>query len=156
MSLFRLDASIRVDGSQSRAIADIVEREGSAAHPQAEVVRRHVGTEPIPATVWADATNAAYTPEHARTPEQRAAVALAAEAVDQLVEADALLFAVPLYNYGVSQHFKAWADLVISDPRMGPGVEPATRGTPAVLVVVREVTLVGINPALDQFTDVAR
>ena len=33
MSLFRLDASIRVEGSHSRAIADIVEREWRSAHP---------------------------------------------------------------------------------------------------------------------------
>ena len=33
MSLFRLDASIRVEGSHSRAIADIVEQEWRDAHP---------------------------------------------------------------------------------------------------------------------------
>jgi FMN-dependent NADH-azoreductase len=192
MSLFRLDASIRVDGSHSREIADIVEHEWQAAHPQAEVIRRHVGTDPIPATAWATAVGAAYVPEEQRSADQRGAAALAAEAVDQLVEADALLFAVPLYNFGVSQHFKTWADLVITDPRMAAGVEPATKGKPAVLVTVRggsyaagtpregwdhatswmrriladvwqlnlsvvesEFTLVGVNPALDQFKDLA-
>ena len=33
MSLFRLDASIRVEGSHSRAIADIVEQEWRNARP---------------------------------------------------------------------------------------------------------------------------
>ena len=33
MSLFRLDASIRVEGSHSREIADIVEQEWRTAHP---------------------------------------------------------------------------------------------------------------------------
>ena len=33
MSLFRLDASIRVEGSHSRGIADIVEQEWRNAHP---------------------------------------------------------------------------------------------------------------------------
>ena len=33
MSLYRLDASIRVEGSHSRAIADIVEQEWRNAHP---------------------------------------------------------------------------------------------------------------------------
>jgi FMN-dependent NADH-azoreductase len=192
MSLFRLDASIRVDGSHSREIADIVEREWQASHPRAEVVRRHVGTDPVPATAWATAVSAAYVPEAQRSADQRGAAALAAEAVDQLVAADALLFAVPLYNFGVSQHFKTWADLVITDPRMAAGVTPATAGKPAVLVTVRggsyaagtpregwdhatgwmrriladvwqldlsvvesEFTLVGVNPALDQFKDLA-
>jgi FMN-dependent NADH-azoreductase len=192
MSLFRLDASIRVEGSHSREIADIVEREWQSHQPTTEIVRRHVGADPIPATAWADAVLGSWTPEESRSPGQKAAAALAAEAVDQLVAADALLFAVPLYNFGVSQHFKAWVDLVISDPRMGAGVEPVIAGKPAVLVVVRggsyadgtpregwdhatawmvrilrdvwqldlkvvesEFTLVGVNPALDEFKDLA-
>ncbi|MFD4558923.1 FMN-dependent NADH-azoreductase [Streptomyces sp. NPDC058469] len=137
MSLFRLDASIRVEGSHSREIADIVEQEWRTAHPDAQVVTRHIGIDPIPATAWSTAVNATYVPEDHRSPEQIGAVSLAAVAADQLIGADALLFAVPLYNFGVSQHFKAWVDLVICDPRMTAGVEPATAGKPAVLVTVR-------------------
>src|ERR1700753_4042575 len=101
MSLFRLDASIRVEGSHSREIPDIVEREWQSHQPTTEVVRRHIGSDPIPSTAWADATFGSWTPEEARTPAPQADGALAAEAVDQLVAADALLFAVPLYNFGV-------------------------------------------------------
>jgi len=137
MSLFRLDASIRVEGSQSRALGDVVEAEWTAAHPDAEIVRRHVGTDPIPATAWAAAVNGSYLPEADRSSEQTSAIDLARTEVDRLVAADALLFAVPLYNYGVSQHFKTWADLVITDPRMASGVTPATAGTPAVLATVQ-------------------
>jgi FMN-dependent NADH-azoreductase len=117
MSLFRLDASIRVDGSHSRQIADIVDQEWRSAHPNAPIVR-HVGVEPIPATSWATSVFAGFVPESARSFEQREAVTLAATLTDELLEADALLFAVPLYNFGVSQHFKSWVDMVITDPRM--------------------------------------
>ena len=137
MSLFRLDASIRVEGSHSREIADIVEQEWRTAHPHSQVVTRHIGLDPVPATAWSTAVNATYVPEGDRSPEQLEAVSLAAEAADQLIDADALLFAVPLYNFGVSQHFKTWVDLVICDPRMTAGVEPATAGKQAVLVTVR-------------------
>jgi FMN-dependent NADH-azoreductase len=192
MSLFRLDASIRVDGSHSREIADIVEQTWRSAHPSASVVRRHLGAEPVPATAWANAVAAAMTPEPERTAEQAEAAALATEAADQLISAEALLFAVPLYNFGVSQHFKTWVDLVITDPRMRAGAEPAIAGKPAVLVVVRgggygvgtpregwdhatgwirriledvwqldlkvvesELTLAGVNPALEAFKELA-
>ncbi|WP_412148172.1 FMN-dependent NADH-azoreductase [Curtobacterium flaccumfaciens] len=192
MTLFRLDASIRTDGSTSRALGDIVETEWSAVHAGSEVTRRHVGTDPVPADSWADAVAASATPESERTAAQVAAVALAAELTDELAGADALLFAVPLYNFGVSQHFKSYVDLVLTDPRMSPGAVPATAGKPAVLVTVqggnysagtpregwdhatawmrriledvwqldldvvtREFTLVGVNPALDQFTELA-
>ena len=193
MSLYRLDASIRVEGSHSRAIADIVEQEWLNARPSEPIVRRHVGVDPIPATAWATAVFACRTPEESRTDEQQAALALAATLTDELFAADALLFAVPLYNFGVSQHFKTWVDMVITDPRMAAGTQPMLAGKPAVLVTVRggnyrsgtpregwdhatgwmrrilggvwrldlnvveaEFTNVGVNPALDQFKDLAR
>jgi FMN-dependent NADH-azoreductase len=192
MTLFRLDASIRTEGSTSRALGDIVEAEWSAVHADSAVTRRHVGTDPVPADSWADAVAGSATPESERTAAQVAAVALAAELTNELAGADALLFAVPLYNFGVSQHFKSYVDLVLTDPRMSPGAVPATVGKPAVLVTVqggnysagtpregwdhatawmrriledvwqldlevvtREFTLVGVNPALDQFTELA-
>jgi FMN-dependent NADH-azoreductase len=192
MTLFRLDASIRTDGSTSRALGDIVEGEWSAVHAGSAVTRRHVGTEPVPADAWSNAVAASATSESERTHDQAAAVALASELTDELAGADALLFAVPLYNWGVSQHFKSYVDLVLTDPRMTPGVVPVTAGKPAVLVTVqggnysagtpregwdhatawmrriledvwqldlevvtREFTLVGVNPALDQFTELA-
>ena len=130
MSLFRLDASIRAEGSHSRAIADIVEQEWRSGRPDEPVTRRLIGLEPVPATAWADAVSARGVPAEQLTPRQRDAVALAATLAAELVAADALLFAVPLYNFGVSQHFKAWVDLVITDPRMASGTEPVLAGSP--------------------------
>jgi FMN-dependent NADH-azoreductase len=192
MSLFRLDASIRVEGSTSRALGDIVEAEWTAAHPGAAIVRRHIGTDPISAGAWSNAVGGSMMADTDRTPDQNAAVELARTLTDELADADALLFAVPLYNFGVSQHFKSYVDLIVTDPRMGPGAVPVTAGKPAVLVTVqggnysagtpregwdhatswmrriledvweleletvtREFTLVGVNPALDQFADLA-
>ena len=192
MTLLRIDASIRTTGSASREIADAVEQEWLAGNPDTRVVRRHLGTDPLPATAWADAVTAGWTPEDQRTPEQLAAKSLAAALVDELLAADAVLLAVPLYNYGISQHLKTWIDLVISDPRAGAGAAPVLAGKPVVLAMVRggaygagtpkegwdhstaylrriladvwgadltiverEFTLVGVNPALDQFTDLA-
>jgi len=187
--LFRLDASIRTTGSASREIADIVEAEWLRAHPGDVVERRHLGTDVLPADAWPLAVAASATAEPDRTPEQRAAAKLAATLVDELLAADAILLAIPLYNFGVSQHAKTWIDLIITDPRAagrlleGRRVVLATvrggaygAGTPRegwdhstgylrriladvwgadLTVVEREFTLVGVNPALDAFTDVA-
>jgi FMN-dependent NADH-azoreductase len=192
VSLFRLEASIRTDESHSRAIANLVEAEWRLTHPGEPILRRHLGIDPVPATAWPAAVFASFTPPESRTDAQKVAVALSAQLADELVGADAMLFAVPLYNFGVSQHFKAYVDLVIADPRMAAGAEPVLAGTPAVLVTVRggsyragtpregwdhatgwmrriladvwrldlevveaEFTLVGVNPALDQFKDMA-
>jgi FMN-dependent NADH-azoreductase len=138
---------------------------------------------------------ASSTPPEARTPEQRAAARLAATLLGELLAADAILLAVPLYNFGVSQHMKTWIDLIVSDPRAAEAHKsghPLLAGKPVVLatvrggaygpgtpregwdhstpylkriladgwgadltVVEREFTLVGVNPALDSFTDLA-
>jgi FMN-dependent NADH-azoreductase len=134
MTLLRLDASILPAASSSAELADIVEAKWTAAHPGEKVVRRHLGTDPLPAHLWADATAAAFTPETDRTPAQRQALAIANNLVDELASADAVVLAVPLYNYGVSQHFKTWVDLVIA--AAGP-TNPVLKGTPTVLVTVR-------------------
>ncbi|BCJ49807.1 FMN-dependent NADH-azoreductase [Actinoplanes sp. NBRC 14428] len=135
MTLFRLDASIRVDGSASREIADIVEQEWLAARPGDPVERRHLGVDVLPATAWAAAVSAGMTPPEARTAEQADGLALAKVLMDELLAADAILFAVPLYNYGVSQHFKTYVDLVCADPRSA-GTQ-FLAGKPAVLATVR-------------------
>jgi len=190
-TLFRLDASILPPTSSSRALADLVEAEWLSTHPTSDVVRRDLSADPIPATAWADAVTSNFAPEEDRTEGQRAARALAAELADEMIDADALLFAVPLYNYGVSQHFKTWFDVAYTDPRIDPQ-GTALRGKPATLVTVlggnyapgtpkegwdhstawlrrvledvwgldlrvveRPFTLVGVNPALDAFADVA-
>ncbi len=191
MTLFRLDASIRAEGSASREIADIVEREWLAAHPGDTVERRHIGVDLLPADAWATAVGAGFVAAEDRTAEQVAAVRLAATLTDELVEADAVLLAVPLYNWGVSQHFKTWFDLIMTDPRAfapdgllagkplvlatvrggayGPGTPrhgwdystPYLRRMLAELwgahltVVERELTLAGVNPAMDPFRDLA-
>ncbi|WP_458040147.1 MULTISPECIES: FMN-dependent NADH-azoreductase [Bacteria] len=190
-TLFRLDASILPTTSSSRALADLVETEWLSTHPSSVVVRRDLSVEPIPATAWADAVTSNFIADEDRTERQRAARALATEIADELVDADALLFAVPLYNYGVSQHFKTWFDLAYTDPRIDPQ-GTSLHGKPATLVTVlggnyapgtpkegwdhsttwlrrvledvwgldlrvveRPFTLVGVNPALDGFADVA-
>jgi FMN-dependent NADH-azoreductase len=136
MSLFRLDSSIRGEGSVSREVADTVQRAYTEQHPHATVVRRDLGVAPVPADAWSTAALAGFTPEDERTDEQRAARALAAELADELLGADAAVIAAPLYNFGVPHHLKAWIDLLITDPRFAPGTRPL-EGRPVTLVVAR-------------------
>lgn len=121
----------------TRALADSLETTLVSNLGGASVVRRNIGTNPLPATTWADAVFGPYTPAENQTPRQREAIALAHELADELINADAFIFAVPFYNYGVSQHFKAWVDVVFSEPRFTPGGESPIAGRPAQLVVAR-------------------
>lgn len=137
MTLFRLDASLRTEGSVSRQVANTVEAAWQARRPGDPVTRRDVASTPLPSDAWPLAVAAGQTPRDALSDGHRNATALAAGLVDELANADAYLFAVPLYNFGVPQGLKTWVDLVITDPRMAPGTTPAVTGRPAVLVVAR-------------------
>ncbi|MDP9848506.1 FMN-dependent NADH-azoreductase [Streptosporangium lutulentum] len=137
MSLFRLDASIRGDQSVSRAVADTAEAAWIRTHPSGVVTRRDLSASPIPADAWSSAVMGSFMPEDQRTEDHRRSAALATRLVDELVAAEAYLFAVPLYNYGVSQHVKAWVDLLLADPRMAPGKDPLLAGRPGALIVTR-------------------
>jgi len=189
MTLLRIDASIQGGRSASSELADVVLAEWSAERPDEPVVRRHLGADPLPADAWANAVSAAYLPAEQRTEAQVAALALAAELAAELRAADAVVLALPLYNFGVSQQAKIWIDLAVAGGNRG---EKLLDGTPTVLLttrggaygagtpregwdhstaylrrivadvwgadltlVEREFTLVGVNPALDQFADVA-
>jgi len=189
MTLLRIDASIQGPNSASSALADLVVTEYSMARPEARVVTRHLGAEPLPSDAWATAVGASWTPETYRTVEQASALALAATVADELRHADAAVLALPLYNWGVSQHVKTWIDLAIAGAPHGarlldgkPVVLLATRGgaygpgTPKegwdhnldylrriiadvwgadLTIIERELTLVGVNPALDDFAETA-
>jgi FMN-dependent NADH-azoreductase len=121
----------------SRQVADTAQAAWQQTHRHRPVVRRDLGANPVPTDAWALAVSATSTPEAEQIEAQRRARELAATLVDELAAADAYLFAVPLYNYGVSQHFKVWVDLVLTDPRLAPGNEQLLAGRPATLVTAR-------------------
>lgn len=135
MTFFRVDASIRQEGSVTRELADAVQRSWTEHHPDDDVVRRDLAVSPLPADLWQHAATAGFVPEEERTPEQRSAVAVAAQLADELLAADAIVVASPLYNYGISQHLKTWLDVVIADPRFA-GTAPLT-AKPVTVVVAR-------------------
>jgi FMN-dependent NADH-azoreductase len=189
MTVLRIDATIQGTSSASARLADIVTAELAAARPDERIVQRHLGENPLPADAWATAVGAGWTPAEQRTPEQAAAIALALEVADELRAADAAVLALPLYNWGVSQHVKTWIDLVIAGGAPG---DPVLAGKPVVLittrgggygpgtpkegwdhsigylrrivgevwqadltVIERELTLVGVNPAMDALAEPA-
>lgn len=137
MSLFRLDASIRGAQSVSRSVADTAEAAWTREHPTGLVTRRDLVATPVAADAWASVIESKFLPAEARTEKHRQASALATELADELVAAEVFLLAVPLYNWGVSQHVKAWIDMILTDPRLAVGGEKALDGRPAALIVTR-------------------
>jgi FMN-dependent NADH-azoreductase len=189
VTVLRIDASIQGPHSASSELADLAEAEWAAVRPGTDFVRRHLGTEPLPADAWQNAIHAGFTPEDQRSDAHHASLALARQVAEELRSAEAVILALPLYNYGVSQHAKIWIDLAIAGGEHGerlldgkPAIVLTTRGggygpgTPRegwdhntaylqrvvadiwgaeLILVERELTLAGVNPALDFLKDTA-
>lgn len=112
ITLLRIDASARTTRSLSRALADRFESAWKAARPGDTVLKRDVGINPPPAISepW---IAAAFTPEAERTPAQRQLLEESDRMIDELAQADVLVIATPMYNYGMPAALKAWVDQVI-------------------------------------------
>jgi FMN-dependent NADH-azoreductase len=138
-TVFRLDASIKPEGSVTRAVSETLENAIVAELGDAvTTTSRSIGLNPLPSDAWATAAFAGYVPAEQRNEQQNAAVALATELADELAAADAVIIAAPFYNWGVTQHLKTWFDLVLTDGRFGPGAETkAGTGKSAFLVIAR-------------------
>jgi FMN-dependent NADH-azoreductase len=138
-TLLRVDASIRLDGSVSRALADSAEAAWKAEHPDGVVVRRDLGQHPLPATVWPTLAAAQVGQEPVADADRMPlseAQAIAAEVAAEVKNADAVLLAVPLYNYGIAQHVKVWIDLLLMDKDLSRGPSPVA-GRPAIFALAR-------------------
>jgi len=133
-TLLRVDASIRLDGSVSRALADSAEAAWKAEHPDGVVVRRDLGLHPLPANAWPTLVAAKLGAETDASLAE--ATALAEELAAEVKNADAVLLAVPLYNYGIAQHVKAWIDLLLIDPELVYGPSPVA-GRPVIFTLAR-------------------
>ncbi|MFI5707943.1 FMN-dependent NADH-azoreductase [Kribbella sp. NPDC051620] len=137
-TLLRVDASIRIDGSVSRALADSAEAAWRAEHPDGVVVRRDLGQHPIPSNVWPAVISAKMgfdaAPDADRA-ESAGALALAEDIVAEIKNADAVLLAVPLYNYGISQHVKTWMDVLLAEPELA--ADRPLAGKPIIFTLAR-------------------
>ena len=109
--ILHVNASPRGDASQSRTISNELVEAMQAAHPGTTVTDRDLGHQVIP-FVTEPFIYAMYTPEEARTPEQKELLKLSDELVDELFAADVYVFGVPMYNFGVPAVFKAYIDYV--------------------------------------------
>lgn len=135
-TVFRLDASIRGNKSVTRSIANTLESAITADRDGIEVVRRDVAANPIDPRLWALTQGEPMVPDVENHPDRDDAVRTATELADEMAAAQAYVIAAPFYNYGVSQHVKAWVDLLFSDPRFQPGQETIA-GRPAYVVIAR-------------------
>ncbi len=105
-TVLRIDASMRREGSVTRALADrIVAKLG----PDRMIARDLADGVPLVDEAWIGAN---FTPAEDRTDAQRAALSVSDALIEELRAADTLVIGLPVYNFGVPAALKAWIDQV--------------------------------------------
>ncbi len=111
MKIFHVDSSAKRERSNSRALSrqfiDNLRAEG--VDVEVDYLDVTVDTPPHVTEAFAIAT---YHQEHERTDAMRATLAPSDALCQRLLEADALVFAMPMYNWSMPSAFKAFIDTV--------------------------------------------
>ena len=111
MKILQINASARGDAANSSQLASALVAGLKRQHPEAQVLIHDLGSAPHP-TLDADALSALFTPADARTAEQQARVEQDDALIAQVQTADALVFGVPMYNFGIPAQLKSWFDAI--------------------------------------------
>jgi FMN-dependent NADH-azoreductase len=111
MKLMHVDASAKRERSNSRALARyFLDRLAERTPLEIDYLDVAVDTPPHVDEAFAIAT---YTPEAYRTPTMRDKLAASDALCRRLLEADALVFAMPMYNFSIPSAFKAFIDNIV-------------------------------------------
>ena len=104
-----VNSSARGDASESKQLAEAILKRITDGSPDAKVTRLDVATD-LPPAVDMDWILGAYTPAETHSEGAKAAMAKSDEYIDQLLAADTVILAVPMYNFAVPATFKLWID----------------------------------------------
>jgi FMN-dependent NADH-azoreductase len=110
--LLVVETSPRGDHSISRNMTRRFVANWRAAHPGGEVVDRDLMETDLP-FVTAPWLQAYFTPSEQHSPDMKKALRLSDELVGEILAADDIVIATPVYNYNVPAVLKAWVDHVV-------------------------------------------
>lgn len=126
-TLLHIDSSPLYGTSVSRQLTHAFVDQWEAAHPHGTVIDRDLNATAIP-PITAEWVGAAYTPEEARTPEQKNLLALSDTLLAEIEQADEYVFGVPMHNFGVPSVLKLWIDQVVRAGKTFAYVNGAPKG----------------------------
>jgi FMN-dependent NADH-azoreductase len=126
-TLLHLDSSPLGEASISRHLTSEFVDSWKLANPDGKVITRDLTKSGL-VTIDAAWIGAAYTPEASRTAEQKQALALSDELLEELFAADEYVFGVPMHNFSIPGVFKLWIDQIARAGRTFAYVDGAPKG----------------------------
>ncbi|HEX4773379.1 MAG TPA: NAD(P)H-dependent oxidoreductase [Bryobacteraceae bacterium] len=150
-TLLHIDSSPLYGRSVSRELTAAFASQWKASHPDGNVVYRDLGATAI-SPITAEWVGAVYTPEEARTPQQKELLSLSDYLVTELEQADEYVFGVPMHNFGVPSALKLWIDQIA---RVGRTFTYADATLKGLLVGKKATFLVATGGIYDAQTKMA-
>ncbi|CAE6904769.1 FMN-dependent NADH-azoreductase [Ectopseudomonas oleovorans] len=107
-----IESSARQQGSVSRELTQQFIANWQAAHPTDQIQVRDLAVDPVP---HLDATllGGWMTPSEQQSEAEKAALARSNLLTDEVLAADVLVLAAPMYNFAIPSTLKAWLDHVL-------------------------------------------
>ncbi len=136
-TLLHIDSSPLYDRSVSRQLSGAFVERWKTLRSGATVIDRDLNATSIP-PISAEWIGAAYTPDEARTPQQKNLLALSDTLLAELERADEYVIGVPMHNFGVPSVLKLWIDQI---SRVGKTFSYAN-GAPKGLLVGKKATFI--------------
>jgi FMN-dependent NADH-azoreductase len=149
-TLLQLDSS-PLPSSVSRELTRTFVGSWTAAHPGATVLYRDLSAA-APTPIDAQWIGAAYTPEAARSAEQKASLALSDALIAELEKADEYVFGVAMHNFAIPSTLKLWIDQIA---RVGRTFAYSANGPEGLLKGKKATILVATGGVYDAGTPYA-
>jgi FMN-dependent NADH-azoreductase len=111
-TLLHINVSPRGNYSISRQLGNAAVEAWKERNPSGRVIERDLAKTPL-TFVDLDWIAGAFSPPEHHNENHKKAIALSDQLVSELVEADEIILATPMYNFAVPAALKAWVDHVV-------------------------------------------
>lgn len=105
MKLLHIQSSPNLETSLSREVSNYLAGKINAT----SVKHLDLYTNPLPHVSWTT-VGSFFTPEDARTSEQKESIKLSDEKVNEFLDSDVIVISTPMWNFGAPSALKAWFD----------------------------------------------
>jgi FMN-dependent NADH-azoreductase len=139
-SLLYISISPRGNHSISRQLGNAAVEAWKARNPEGRVIERDLARTPLTFVDFDWIAGAFSPPEHHNESHKRA-LALSDELVAEILAADEIVVATPMYNFAVPAALKAWIDHVV---RAGKTFRYTAAGTPEGLLAGKNKKVLAI------------
>lgn len=129
MSILYINASLGGENSHSQRLAGEFLAAWQQEFPNEQIVNRNLADNPPP-FINSAFTGALYKPQADYTPAEAEIMAVSDQYIDELIAAEAIVIAAPVYNFTLPTLLKAYFDLVV---RFGRTFESAPEGSRGLL-----------------------